>query len=69
MAKAYGCQADRVLLLIQESGESLLARLDEGGFSHYYAYGGSWGLAGTTAQILDSALRALARTGDPYPRA
>lgn len=62
------CRSERVLLLIQEGGERLLARLDEGGFSHYYAYGGNWGLAGTTAQILDSALRALARTGDPYPR-
>jgi hypothetical protein len=62
------CRGERVLLLIQEGGEGLLARLDEGGFSHYYAYGSNWGLAGTTAQILDSALRALARTGDPYPR-
>jgi len=62
------CRSERVLLLIQESGEGLLARVDEGGFSHYYAYGGNWGLAGSTAQILDSALRALARSGDPYPR-
>ena len=62
------CRSERVLLLIQENGTGLLARLDEGGFSHYYAYGGNWGLAGTTAQILDSALRALARSGDPYPR-
>jgi hypothetical protein len=62
------CGSDRVLLLIQEGGEGLLARLDEGGFSHYYAYGGNWGLAGSTAQVVDSALRALARSGDPYPR-
>jgi len=62
------CRNERVLLLIQESGEGLLARVDEGGFSHYYAYGGNWGLVGSTAQILDSALRALARSGDPYPR-
>ena len=62
------CGGERVLLLIQESGEGLLARLDEGGFSHYYAYGGNWGLAGTTAQIVDSALRALERSGNPYPR-
>ena len=40
----------------------------EGGFSHYYAYGGNWGLAGTTAQIVDSARRALERSGNPYPR-
>ena len=62
------CRADRVLLLIQEGGEALLARLDEGGFSHYYAFGGDWGLAGSTARIVDSGLRALERTGDPYPR-
>jgi hypothetical protein len=62
------CRAERVLLLIQEGGEALLARLDEGGFSHYYAYGADWGLAGSTARIVDSGLRALQRTGDPYPR-
>lgn len=62
------CRSERVLLLIQEGGEGLLARLDEGGFSHYYAYGGNWGLAGSTARIVDSGLRALGRTGDPFPR-
>jgi hypothetical protein len=62
------CRSERVLLLIQEGGQGLLARLDEGGFSHYYAYGGNWGLAGTTAQTVDSGLRALRRAGDPYPR-
>jgi hypothetical protein len=62
------CRTERVLLLIQEGGEAMLARLDEGGFSHYYAYGGDWGLAGSTARIVDSGLRALERTGDPYPR-
>jgi hypothetical protein len=62
------CRGERVLLLVQEGGEALLARLDEGGFSHYYAYGGNWGIAGSTARIVDAALRALERTGDPYPR-
>lgn len=62
------CRTERVLLLIQEGGQGLLARLDEGGFSHYYAYGGTWGLAGSTSQIVDSGLRALERSGDPYPR-
>jgi len=61
------CRTDRVVLLIQEGGDALLARLDEGGFSHYYAYGGDWGLAGSTARIVDSGLRALERGGDPYP--
>lgn len=63
------CRLERVLLLIQEGGEALQARLDEGGFSHYYAYGGDWGVAGSTAVTLDAALRALWRRGDPYPRA
>ncbi len=63
------CPAERVLLLIQETGDSMLARLDEGGYSHYYAYGPEWGRAGSTQQATDAALRALSRTGDPYPRA
>jgi len=62
------CGGERVLLLVQEGGDALLARLDEGGFSHYYAYGGTWGVAGSTAQLTDAALRALERTGNPYPR-
>ena len=62
------CRVDRVLLLIQEGGDAVQARLDEGGFSHYYAYGGDWGAAGSTASTLDAALRALSRAGDPYPR-
>jgi hypothetical protein len=57
-----------VLLLIQENGQDLLARLDEGGFSHYYAHGPAWGVAGSTTAAVDSALRALEASGDPYPR-
>jgi hypothetical protein len=55
-------------LLIQENGQDLLARLDEGGFSHYYAHGPAWGVAGSTTAAVDSALRALEASGDPYPR-
>ena len=33
------CSGRRGLLLIREGGEQLMARLDEGGFSHHYAYG------------------------------
>lgn len=62
------CRSEHVLLLVQEGGEALLARLDEGGFSHYYAYGGNWGAAGSTARAVDAALRALEGSGDPYPR-
>ena len=63
------CGSERVVLLIQESGQDLLARLDEGGFSHYYAHGAAWGVAGSTTAAVDSALRALEQRGrDPYPR-
>jgi hypothetical protein len=32
------CAANRALLLIRPDGEHLMARIDEGGFSHYYDY-------------------------------
>ncbi|MGH7367119.1 MAG: hypothetical protein ACREKQ_14745 [Candidatus Rokuibacteriota bacterium] len=61
------CEGHRGLLLIREGGDQLLARLDEGGFSHSYAHGTQ--VAGAPA-ILDSALRALERAsdGNPFPR-
>jgi hypothetical protein len=65
------CASRRGLLLVREGGEQLMARLDEGGFSHHYAYGsgGVGGPAGAAA-VLDSALRALERASDgsPFPR-
>jgi hypothetical protein len=65
------CAGRRGLLLIREGGEQLMARLDEGGFSHHYAYGP--GVAGGPAGaggVLGSALRALERVSDgsPFPR-
>jgi len=68
------CSGRRGLLLIREGGEQLMARLDEGGFSHHYAYGpGATGGAGGPAAagpVLGSALRALERVSDgsPFPR-
>jgi hypothetical protein len=65
------CTARRGLLLIREGGEQLMARLDEGGFSHHYAFGpGEAGGINRAAAVLDSAVRELARGsgGDPYPR-
>jgi len=65
------CAARRGLLLIREGGEQLMARLDEGGFSHHYAFGpGETGGVNRAAAVLDSAVRELARGsgGDPYPR-
>ncbi len=68
---AQACTGRRGLLLVREGGEQLMARLDEGGFLHHYAFGpGQAGGVGRAAAVLDSAVRALARAsdGDPYPR-
>ena len=65
------CAKQRGLLLVREGGEQLLARLDEGGFLHQYAYGP--GMAGSSAAAgatIEGALTALERLsdGNPYPR-
>jgi hypothetical protein len=65
------CAGRRGLLLIREGGEELMARLDDGGFSHHHAYGpGVVGGPGGAVVVLESALRALERAsgGSPYPR-
>ena len=65
------CASRRGLLLIREDGEELLARLDDGGFSHHHAYGaGAIGGAAASMAVLESALGALTRASDgsPYPR-
>ncbi len=66
------CTSRRGLLLIREGGDVLMARLDEGGFSHHYAFGPGQtaGDVGRAAAMLDSGVRELTRAsgGDPYPR-
>ena len=65
------CTGRRGLLMIREGGEQLMARLDEGGFSHHYAYGsGVVGGPAGAGPMLGSALRALERVSDgsPFPR-
>ena len=59
------CASRHVLLLIQPGGTRLLARLDEGGFVHYYGYGND--VRSAEQPIMDSALHALYRGGNPYP--
>jgi hypothetical protein len=55
------CETSRVLLLIREGGSEMVARLDDGGFAHYYAYGN---VSRDTAQVVaDSGLRALRQAG------
>ena len=63
------CDKQRGLLLIREGGEQLMARLDDGGFLHHYAYGPGAQPA-AAIPVTDSALRALTRLsdGNPYPR-
>jgi hypothetical protein len=66
------CTSQRGLLLIREGGEQLMARLDEGGFLHQYAYGAGVQVGGPTGAgaVLESALLDLQRVSDgsPYPR-
>jgi len=61
------CNTHRVLLLIREGGSQLLARLDEGGYTHYYGYGNGDMTRNTVPLVVDSGLRALRREGSPYP--
>jgi hypothetical protein len=66
---ADACSARRVLLLVREGGNQLLARLDDGPISHYYAFThGADSLPATAAPpIVDAGLRALRSGGNPYP--
>jgi hypothetical protein len=64
-----GCDSRHVLLLIEVGGARLFARLDEGGFVHYYGYGSEGVMKDTAPLIVDSGFRALYRSGSEYPRA
>ncbi len=55
------CPSHRGLLLIRQDGEHLLARLDEGGFSHYYDYGPGASAAALPRSSLDGAWLAIER--------
>ena len=54
------CSTRPSLLLIREGGDEIIARVDDGGFSHYYTYGNVSRDAGQL--IADSGKRALARS-------
>ena len=53
---AEACLTDRGLLLIRADGALLLARLDVGGFTRYYAFGAE---TGAYRELLDAAWREL----------
>ena len=55
------CATHRGLLLIRQDGERLMARLDEGGFSHYYDRGPGASAAAVPRWSIDSAWRAVER--------
>ena len=56
-----GCRLQRVLLLIRNDGDLLLARLDEGGFGHYYSYGPGATVTPAIRALLDGARDAVER--------
>jgi len=53
---AEACPTDRGLLLVRADGALLLARLDTGGFTRYYAFGAE---TGAYRELLDAAWREL----------
>jgi hypothetical protein len=63
------CDSRHGLLLIEVGGGRLFARLDEGGFVHYYGYGSEGVMRDTAPLIVDSGYRALYPPGSRYPRA
>jgi hypothetical protein len=62
------CDTRRALLLIEDGGSRLFARIDEGGFAHYYGYGSAGVMKDTAPRIVDSGFRTLYyRSGSAYP--
>ncbi|PWU23319.1 MAG: hypothetical protein C5B48_08795 [Candidatus Rokuibacteriota bacterium] len=55
------CASHRGLLLIRQEGDWLMARLDEGGFSHYYSFGPGATLNTVPQAWIDNAWRAVQR--------
>jgi hypothetical protein len=53
------CATHRGLVLIRQDGEQLMARLDEGGFSHYYERGPGASASAVPRSSIDSAWRVV----------
>lgn len=66
------CLTHRGLLLIRAGGDQLLARLDEGGVTRYYAWGTEMMGGRQDREIVDAAWREIERasrsTGTPEPK-
>jgi hypothetical protein len=56
---AGSCASHRGLLLVRQDAEQLLARLDEGGFSHYYNFGPGATLGAVPRPLIDDAWRVV----------
>ena len=63
------CDSRHVLLLVEVGGGKLFARVDEGGFVHYYGYGSEGVMRDTAQLIADSGFRALYPPDSRYPKA
>lgn len=61
------CAADEALLLVRPDGSELLGRVDQGGFSRYYAYGAGAAITPESRAALDAAWLAFRPLGTaPY---
>jgi hypothetical protein len=56
--RAQSCATHQGLLLIRQGGEELLARLEEGGFVHYYGHGAGLQMTPERRALLEAAWRA-----------
>ncbi|MBI3108772.1 MAG: hypothetical protein HYY95_24920 [Candidatus Rokubacteria bacterium] len=56
------CRTQRGLLLIRADGQELRARIDEGGFTHHYAFGAGLAMDIPNRLVVDGAWMALAAT-------
>jgi len=56
---ASACPTHRGLLLIRQDGQHLLARLDEGGYSHYYEHAPGASVASVPRPVIDGAWDAV----------
>jgi len=54
------CRTQRGLLLIRSDGQELRARIDEGGFTHHYAFGAGLAMDVPNRLLVDGAWMALA---------